>query len=80
MNDPKVKQWITESLNRELGKDPETGEGANVEVLSYEIVDCPMNGKHIVLTQPRMDARRRFNRLPNPRWNRMVSKTDIFCP
>ena len=48
MNDPKVTQWIADSLNEELGKDPETGEGANVDVVSYEIVDCPMNGKHIV--------------------------------
>ena len=48
MSDPKVKQWITDSLNKELGTDPETGEGANVEVLSWKMVECMFNGKCIV--------------------------------
>ena len=47
MSDPKVKQWITDFLNKELGTDPETGEGANVEVLSWKIVECMFNGKSI---------------------------------
>jgi len=52
MSDAKVKQWITESLNKELGKDPDTGESANVELVSWRWETCPFVGKsiHVVAT------------------------------
>ena len=52
MRDPKVTKWITDSLNRELGKDPDTGESANVELVSWRIEDDPFIGKsiHVVAT------------------------------
>lgn len=48
MSNEKVKKWIADSLNKELGTDPETGDGANVEVLSWKIVECMFNGKCII--------------------------------
>ena len=52
MNDPKVTKWIVDSLNRELGKDPDTGESANVKLVSWRWETCPFNGKsiHVVAT------------------------------
>lgn len=48
MSNERIKQWITESLTKELGTDPDTGEGANVELINWRIVEDPFNGKYII--------------------------------
>lgn len=52
MTDEKVNKWIIQSFERELGTDPDTGEGANVQLISWRWETCPFNGKsiHIVAT------------------------------
>ena len=52
MSDEKVHRWIRESFEKELGTNPDTGESANVKLVSWRWETCPFNGKsiHIVAT------------------------------
>ena len=52
MTTQRLKQIVTASLNRHLGRDPDTGERANVQLLTVRRVSEPFIGDtiHIVGT------------------------------